>query len=246
MIEWFIILGIILCIVVWYYSQTVSQYSLSQIKESQSQTQLATLWQEKKPIVISEVRESEIWSADSLSQTRFWSAQPIWAQYQADPVTTVIVDNKPQQMTWSDMLGISQLESDLLLKWYDVTPWVYSIRTEAHIGHEGLRQAYGYATAYHVTDGEGRAILLHNAQKSKMPPGWLGLRWNEANGVHHPLWNQVQNIEVILRPGTVLLIPSHWIVAIEPLDPSKPLWWTRSDVHHPISSWAQRWNEHVP
>jgi len=245
MIEWFVILGIIFCIVVWYYTQTVNQYGLSQITESQIPLQLAALWQEKKPIVISDVRESEIWTANSLSQTRFWAAQPIWAQYESDP-KIVVPDNKAQQMTWSDMLGISQIETDLLMKWFDLSPWIYSVRTEAHIGHEGLRQAYGYATVYHVTDGEARAILLHNAQKNKMPPGWLGLRWNEANGVHHPLWNQVQNIEVILRPGTVLLIPSHWIVAIEPLALEKTVWWTRSDLHHPISGWAQRWNERVP
>ena len=99
MIEWFVILGIIFCIVVWYYTQTVNQYGLSQINESQIPLQLAALWQEKKPVVISDVRESQIWAADSLSQTRFWTAQPIWAQYGSDP-TTLVPENKAKQMTW--------------------------------------------------------------------------------------------------------------------------------------------------
>jgi hypothetical protein len=54
---------------------------LSQIKESQISMQLTTLWEERKPVVVSEVRPQEIWLANSLKQTRFWTAQPVWNDY---------------------------------------------------------------------------------------------------------------------------------------------------------------------
>jgi len=243
MIEWIVVLVIIFCIIVWYYSQSVAEYSLSQIKESQISTQLTSVWEEKKPIVISEIRGRKIWVAEALQQTRFWGAQPIWGEYQENPIGRVVPVNRAQQMTWADILGISQIESDTLLNWFGLSSIIFSTRTEAHIGPEGLRQTYGWATAIACTDGEARCIMIHSAQKARLPPGWLGLRWIDATVTHHPLWTQVQYIEVILRPETCLIVPPHWTVAIEPLEPKNPIWWTRTDIHHPVSAWAQRWNE---
>jgi len=242
MIEWIVILLIIFCIIVWHYSQSSNQYSISQIKESQISTSLQSLWEEKKPIVVSEVKAVGIWTSKGLRQTRFWNAQPIWEQYENKPESPPPVPSS-LQLTWSEILGISQIESDILLRWFDMSPWLFSTRTEAHIGPDGLRHMYGWATAITCTEGEARCILLHNAQKAKLPPGWKGLRWSQATVAHHPLWTQVQNIEIILRPGTTLLVPPHWIMAIEPLVLETPIWWTRTDVHHPISKWAQGWNE---
>ena len=108
MIEWCIIIGIIFCSAVWYYSQSVSEYSLSQIKESQISVQLSDLLTEKKPIIISDVYTMPIWTSESLKNTRFWSAQPVWESYQREPENLLIETNRPQQMTWSDMLGISK------------------------------------------------------------------------------------------------------------------------------------------
>ena len=241
--EWILVLLLIVIILVWYYTQSVSEYSLSQIKESQISMQLASLWEEKKPVVVSEVRPQEIWLANSLRQTRFWGAQPVWESYEANPEAPLAI-SRAQELTWAEILGIAQIQKDSLLRWFDLSPWVYSVRTEAHIGPEGLRATYGWATSISCTEGEGRCILLHAAQKAKLPDGWKGLRWRDATVAHHPLWIQVQFIEVILRPGTTILIPPHWIVAIESKD-SAPLWWVRSDVHHPISAFAQRLNERV-
>ena len=243
MIEWIVILLIIFCALVWYYTQSVAQYSLSQISEIQISTQLTGLWEERKPVIVSDVKSRGIWVANGLKQTRFWAAQPIWETYQTNPETSIVTQNRSQQITWSEILGVSQIESDTLLRWFDITPMIFSTRTESHIGPEGLRQTYGWATSFTCTDGEARCILLHSAQKGRLPPGWNGLRWKDATVTHHPLWTQVQFIEIILRPNTVLLVPPHWIVAIESNDTMKPIWWTRTDLHHPISHWAQRWNE---
>ena len=240
MIEWIVIILIILCIAVGYYSQSVAEYSLSQIKESQI-SQLNHIWEEKKPVVVSGLRSNGIWGADSLRQTRFWGAQPIWGAYEADPGQATVAD-RAQQLTWGEILGISQMESDRLLRWFDLS-WGFSTKTEAHIGAEGLRKTYGWATAVSCTDGEARCILIHSKQAAKLPPGWKGLRWSEATVTHHPLWTQVQYIEVVLRPGTYILVPPHWVLAVESADSTKPIWWIRTDVHHPISAWAQRWND---
>lgn len=243
--EWIVILVIIFCILVFYYSQSISQYSLSQMDEVQVSKQLSRVWEEKKPVVISNCKKRRIiWSAAALQQTRFWGAQPIWGAYEADP-QNALPPSRSQEITWADILGIGNMESSSLKEWFSSTmlsPF-YSYQTEAHIGPEGLRQTYGYATGVTCTEGEARCILLHSAQKSRLPPGWTSLRWKDATVAHHPLWTQVQYIEVLLRPGTTLLVPPHWLIAMEPVNTSEPIWWTRTSVHHPISWLAQRWNE---
>jgi hypothetical protein len=247
MLEWLLILVIILCISISYYTQSVSEYSLAQIKEIQISMQLAPLWDEKKPVVVSDVRPQEIWLANSLRQTKYWAAEPSWANYEQTSQYTPTHEGRTKEIAWAEILGISQIQNTALTKWFELTPWVFHTKTEAHIGPEGLRPTYGWATSYSCTQGTARCILLHNAQKAKLPSGWKGLRWKDATFAHHPLWVQVQYIEVVLRPGTTLLVPPHWIVAIEPSNTSpngsETIWWIRSDVHHPISAMAQRLNE---
>ena len=243
MLEWILILVIILCISIWYYTQSVSEYGLAQIKESQISMQLAQVWDEKKPVVISDVRAQEIWLANSLRQTKYWSAEPSWNTYENTGLYIPTHQGRTKEQAWAEILGITQIQKTILTKWFELSPWIFHTKTEAHIGAEGLRTSFGWATSYSCTQGIARCILLHNAQKAKMPDGWKGLRWKDATFTHHPLWVQVQYIEVVLRPGTTLLVPPHWIVAIEPADTNETIWWIRSDVHHPISAMAQRLNE---
>ena len=115
MIEWIVILLISLCILVWHYSQTTPKYTLSQIKESQISMQLTALWEERAPVVISEVKAKELWVAESLKQTRFWGAQPVWEDYQTNPSVAIVPQNVAQQLTCADILGVSQIENDTLL-----------------------------------------------------------------------------------------------------------------------------------
>ena len=242
--EWIVILVIIFCILVFYYSQRVTQYSLSQMDETKATNELVHVWEERRPVVISNCKRRNVWSAAALEQTRFWGAQPIWGAYEADP-RGALPPTRSQEITWADILGIATMESSMIGTWFSsstLSP-LYTYQTEAHIGPEGLRPTYGYATAFTCTQGEARCILLHSAQKSRLPPGSDGLRWKDATVAHHPLWTQVQYIEVLLRPGTTLLVPPHWLIAVEPVDLSEPIWWTRTVVHHPISWLAQRWNE---
>jgi len=238
MIEWIVILLVIVCIIAWYYSHSVSEYRFSQIKEVQIPTQLDSLWEEKVPIIISETGK-DIWSAESLKLTRFWTAQPLWSQYQANP-NMPIRQTKDARVLWADILGISQIYHETLLSWFSLSPLLFSVTTEPHLGAIPLRPTFGWATCIKCTQGEARCILLHNAQKSRLPAGWESLRWRDATVAHHPIWSQVKFVEVILRPGTALLVPPHWVMAIEPLEPSEPIWTIVSEVHHPVSQAAMR------
>ena len=110
MIEWIVILLIIFCIVVWHYTQSTTKYNLSQIKEAQIPTNLTTLWEEKNPIVVSEVRSRRIWASDALKQTRFWGAQPIWQQYELNPQHIQPVE-RSLQTTWSEIRLVERLRN---------------------------------------------------------------------------------------------------------------------------------------
>ena len=239
MIEWIGIFLIIVCILAWYYSHSVSEYRFSQIQEFQIPTQLNVLWEEKIPVIISDITTKDIWSPTFLQITRFWSAQPLWSKYQTDPTIHIPFD-KNQQTIWAEILGISQIQEETLLRWFSLPPLVFSVSTETRLGPIPLRPVYGWATSIQCTYGEVRCILLHSAQKARLPSGWDGLRWRDATVAHHPIWTQVKFVEVILRPGTALLVPPHWVVALESVDPSVACWTLWSEIHHPLSKIAKR------
>lgn len=243
MIEWVVVLLVIVCIIAWYYSHSVSEYRFSQIKEFQIPTQLDSLWEEKIPIIVSDLTNKDIWSSTSLKLTQFWTAQPLWSMYEQDPQIHINLsqDNK---VLWADILGISQIQQEVLLNWFSLSPLLFSVTSETHLGPIKLTPTFGWATCIKCTQGEARCILLHNSQKSRLPAGWDTLRWRDATVAHHPIWSQVKFVEVILRPGTALLIPPHWVVAVEPSDMQTPVWSIISEVHHPVSKIAKRLHEH--
>jgi hypothetical protein len=242
MIEWVVVLLVIVCIIAWYYSHSLSEYRFSQIKEVQIPTQLDSLWEEKIPIIVSDLNNKDIWTSDSLKLTKFWTAQPVWAMYEQDAHINTRT-SKETSILWADILGITQIQQETLVQWFSLSPLVFSVTSETHLGPIPLRPTFGWATCIKCTQGEARCILLHNAQKSRLPAGWESLRWRDATVAHHPIWSQVKFVEVILRPGTALLIPPHWVMALEPLDTEKPMWSIISEVHHPVSKIAKRIHE---
>jgi hypothetical protein len=51
-----------------------------------------------------------------------------------------------------------------------------------------------------------------------------------------PLLNEVQFMDVILRPGHMFIMPPHWIVSLKSTDKMPVFAWI--EVHHPISKLA--------
>lgn len=51
-------------------------------------------------------------------------AQSIWEDYDKNP-EILVPSNHSQQMAWAEILGISQIQRDTLLKWFELHQWIF-------------------------------------------------------------------------------------------------------------------------
>jgi hypothetical protein len=74
---------------------------------------------------------------------------------------------------------------------------------------------------------------MHKKTDKFLPAGWRGLHPADMCRSHTPFLEDVKYIDIIVRPGTILLIPPHWRSAIEPREGNGLV--LEIGFHHPMS-----------
>jgi hypothetical protein len=89
--------------------------------------------------------------------------------------------------------------------------------------------------------------LLTEHQQQFLPKVWRGRFPEKLTIQDTPLVGEVKYITVKLRPGTVLVMPTHWFLSIRASqeDKKKPVLWSWMEVHNPISYLASRMEKSV-
>jgi hypothetical protein len=114
--------------------------------------------------------------------------------------------------------------------WWSPLLWTQS---SISIGSQGLKPTHAFYTIIMVTEGEIHVSLLNESADAYLPKQWLGKRLSKLSRDDAPLLGQIQFIDVVVRPGSALLVPPHWKVCWESIkEPAFCIW---IDVHHPIS-----------
>jgi hypothetical protein len=99
-------------------------------------------------------------------------------------------------------------------------------------GRRGLQPIHSW-TAIILTEGEATVSLLHRKNDKFLPACWKGLHPVDMSRSHTPFLDDVKYIDIIVRPGTVLLVPPHWRTAIEPTKENGLA--LEVTFHHPMS-----------
>ena len=130
------------------------------------------------------------------------------------------------------------------------SPWTtafYSFRTTLWPHRRGLYKTTAFQTVIMPTQGAVTVSLLLPKMIPYLPSKWEGRQFSSLTAHDTPLLNQIQFIEVIVRKGTLLLLPAHVLVNMEPLlsshekhgqEASSMPWIFQAEVHHPISRLA--------
>jgi len=240
-LESFLVLGVIGIILVFFYKQAVQEFRILQTESIEKAT---ALLYERCPIVVFPApKPSQLWTRSDLQQ------RPSIQQYTINelPVSTLLeresVQLRPEQgEVLAKHIGIPVWINQTLLPQIRQASWWTQIlwsRTEVTIGAQGLRQTYGYCTALFVTEGVASVSLLNESSDSYLPSSWLGKRVTKLTRDEAPLLHQIQYIDVILRPGSMLLLPPHWKVCWETQKDSKPVLAVWTEFHHPVSHFVR-------
>jgi hypothetical protein len=233
-LELFLVLILCITILVFFYKQAVTEFRLSQISEF---SKVPTLLQEKIPIVVQPFAiPYHLWTIREIME-RQTLGNIIVPEYQMSLGQIAEVKNaiSPWSSEFANGVAITTglpVWAEQILKPLFALP-IYSYRTEAYLGPQGLQKTFGIMTLLAVTDGQASVTLLNEQSDPYLPPKWKGKLMSSLTRDEAPLISQIQCIDVILRPGSCLIVPPHWKYCLE--DKEDTSCSLKIVVHHPIS-----------
>jgi len=240
----FIFIGI--AILVFFYKQAIMEFRLAQ---TDTFDKVPTLLKEKIPIVIQPFPiPQQLWTHSDIEQ-RHTLGQIVIPSLDIPIVDTL---NQDGLVPWTPDFANQVAITTGLPVWAEQTlkpvfqnasfmSALYSYRTEVYLGAQGLQSTFGLVTILAVTDGTAAVTLLNEQSDPYLPPFWKGKLMSRLTRDEAPLIGQIQCIDVILRPGSCLVVPPHWKYCLEEQEDSiKPICSVKIAVHHPISKYVEK------
>jgi hypothetical protein len=239
-VETILVLGVLVLILLFFYKQAVNEFRISQ---TDSLEKAMPLLQERCPIVVLPVPQPQnLWTRSDIQQRPTLAATPINGKYLKDALAAPTFPLKKDTATsLAEKVGLPVWVKQTLLPIYkDATWWgpLATARTEVTIGAQGLRQTYAYSTILFVTEGALAVSLVNETSDPYLPKQWYGKRLSKLTRDDAPLLAQIQYIDVIVRPGSALLIPPHWKVCWETHESKDSALAVWLEIHHPVSRFA--------
>lgn len=237
-LETVFVLCIVGIILVFFYKQAVEEF---RILQTDSFEKAMGLLGERSPTVVLPIPILHgLWTHQDCKQRPTLLGMPLQGRLLSDRIKE---DSVPLHWEMSEKLaeevGLNVWVRETILPIYKQSFWwtgMLQTRTEALIGAQGIRQTYGYSTILLCTDGAISVSLMNESSNAYLPKQWRGKRISKMTRDDAPLLGQIQYVDVIVRPGSALIIPPHWKVCWENLDTKAPtslsVW---IEVHHPLS-----------
>ena len=242
----FLCLGIV--ILIFFYKQANTEFQIAQVD---SLDKMPKLIQERNPIVIQPfVAPKQLWTLSDINQRQSLGSILIpnlnitlqQASFEKDKIITWSPEfaEKVAESTGLPVWN-NQMLRDVFGKTNNLITKLYSYRTEVYLGAQGLTQTYGASTLVFTTEGTAIVSLLNEQADPYLPKGWKGKLLSKLTRDEAPLIGQIQCIDIVLRPGSCLVIPPHWKYCIEEdKKDTQPICSVKVTVHHPISKLMER------
>lgn len=245
LLELICILGVcgIICLV--FYKQAVQEF---RILQTDSLEKAMAVVHERVPIVVYPAPQpAQLWTRQDIEQRALLQQLPVGGKPLSELIQNEAVTLPPKQASQlAEKVGLPVWTRQTILPTVKQSVWWGPLlrgRTEVSIGAQGLRQTYGYLTYIMATDGEILVSLCNESSDVYLPTNWKGKRLSKLTRDDAPLLGNIQYVDVIVRPGSALLVPPHWKVCWENADPKQASLGVWVEVHHPVSSFVQRIRE---
>ncbi len=241
MFEIIICIAVLFFISVLFYKQANEQFEILQL-EAERMEDLPTLYDDRSPIVVSDFTPPNLGTPTEL-QKRAHILQmqvaphktlgtvlftPQVTTFPFTPTTAAFLAKEAGLDVWFE----HHLYRSLLPNRY--THWLFSHETFLWPHHRGLFQTSAFQTLLMPTQGEVRVSLLLPKMIPYLPKAWKGRQFQSLTTADTPLLAQIQFLEIVLRRGNLLLLPSHMIADVRSSG-DEVAWIFQANVHHPIS-----------
>lgn len=247
-LEGLFLLAISFLVVVFFYKQRQTDLTILQM-EAEQMSQLADLLSEQQPLVIRGVSPPKGLTHDALQKIPRLADFPVGGQ----PLSAVLESPKMLASAGGlpalDLRGRQELAEELSVPVWATHTWlqplaettwvgkaVGTLRTEVVLGGVGMFRTTAIYTMILPTSGTYSVSLLSRASEPFLPANWH-YRYPSSLGPNDtPLVADLRFMDILLRPGTALVLPPHMVISMEPTADSPAfVAATILEYHEPIS-----------
>uniref|UniRef100_A0A6C0JZ22 Cupin-like domain-containing protein n=1 Tax=viral metagenome TaxID=1070528 RepID=A0A6C0JZ22_9ZZZZ len=233
-VQIFLFICICFLIAVCFYKQHRSTIELLQVEYAGSQDTLKDLAQERQPLIIRGTPIPTSITIDKLSKINRLDGFPladskaVLMNYRTTPDKTL------PEYQQSGLPLLTSEQSMKLAKELALDTWVNhtlqdmindmaGIFTVAHrntikviLGGKGMERALSIYTIIMPVEGKYVLSIVNKKSETFLPSNWRHRYARTLTINDSPMVGEIQYIDVILRPGTLICIPSHCIYNLEP------------------------------
>jgi len=230
MIEIPFLIGLVFVIAFLFYKQRRTSMEILQAEETQLD-QLSELLEEQQPLIIRGVSPPKGLTKESLSKIPRLGQFAVGGQPLEDVLSTPailssaqgaptlskerreILANELSMKVWADHVWLPRFSQSTWFGWL-----MGCTRVEAVLGGIGMVRTVAKYTCILPTDGIYMVSIVSRESESFLPPAWQYRYPGSLTPNDTPLVADLKYTDIVLRPGTMLCLPPHTIVSMEPKD----------------------------
>jgi len=229
MIEILLLIAFMFLIYAFFYKQTVNEYSINQIDFSKLD-KLEELLYDKLPIVIREFPVPQCVSKEGILSNR--QLVNILGNYleKQDPN---LPKTKDFESYMASEVGFHVYGEHVLFPRFHTnitSEFITTFKTRLCFGSKNLQYVNAIYTVIMVINGNYTCSLINNEYFKGIHEGWKTCaRPEEIKNSR----TQIQYMDIILKPNTVLVLPAHWLYLMKEEVPYS--YYAQFEYHEPIS-----------
>lgn len=232
MLEWVFILLLAASILLFFHNQATFEFKVAQIRWDQKDTQLTNLLAERAPLVIQGLPPVAFWTSQDIQRRPVYQEVPIFEDQvlsdwlNAQPVDTLCPWTRDHACLLGTLSGLGIWAERELHPAIHIHPlwsaW-YRPVTSCWAGARPLWKSSARWTCLVPTEGALLVSILAGSAKTtqSLPPSLESVFPNKLTVYDTPFVADLQYMDIVLRQGSCLIMPSHWYMSWQALEGSE-------------------------
>ena len=234
MLELIIIAAIGFLILLFFHNQASKEFKINQIGWHEK-VKLENLLSERVPLVIKGLPLVAFWTQQDCTMRPCYEKVPVFQDKGLSEWLTMA--DRHTACPWTldhakvlaDMCGLhiwSERELDGLI--YGSVPGLsqlaalwYRPEVSCWAGNRGLWLAHSRWTCLFVTEGAIQVSILPKTSAKALPTDWRGVHPGTLTVYDTPFVADLKFMDIIVRPGHMLIMPNHWFMSWMSLEGSE-------------------------
>ena len=231
-------------ILTFFYKQAICEFRINQL-DWDKRTQLTGIMAENIPTVLRGVPVAPFWTQQDVAMRQSYGAAKIFddqglAEWMASTTPDTICPwtlahaaeaaAAAGLSTWSQRWLNSAILTVLTAYWLSPTYRCWA-------GARGLAKTTAPWTAIFTTEGTATVTIMPENVAHALPKPWSGLFPGDLTIYDTPFVADLKYMDIVVRPGTVLLMPAHWFISWKGDGTVCPMVCT-VEYHSPVSRFA--------